>query len=1079
MSDTSVERKTVNALVNATAYYINENGAALGNKSNVLNQYRSVAYNFTLAAVRKSQLNDPQTFNANNPDYVVLSSKGKKIGAGGGMSGNVDPIVATAPTKTVKAGSKEETAFVKAQADAAQTTARNSDFVGAFNQFSPGRFDMFIDDVDIISTFSFNEGTATALPAEMKFTIIEPYSINGFMEAMQTAAIGAGYTDYVSCSFVMIIDFTGYPASYGIPNPIPIPNATRTYIIKIAGVDADITERGTEYKISAILTSGLLFGERIGTLKRKTNAKGNKVKDFLKDLTDGINQGTLNALKSKQGGADYNGLYDRYEIVFPTDGPNGTLNYGETNKIGSADLVDETKNLSKMQDVSKTKSAYQAQSTNSNEKVETKATDTTGQSVHTAQFESGLPIQKIIESAIRDSVYVKALVDSFTSGKGTPPVDPNGMIDYFIIIPKVTDQEGPFNPDTNQPYKIYTYIVKPYKIIYNMALPGQGRQIIDDKKLTKLTLRNYNYIYSGLNTDILDFKINFNTMFYESLPRALGNPPVNVVNPDKANPGNTNDAKQNPQQPKIAADPGWTAPQSDDANMNSNNPDGQPNAGTGGLAYYNQMVKAMHSTVVGSAAGLVTGELTILGDPYYITAGGSGNNASSGGRQGGYAGNQEAAVSSGQVLISINFNNPIDINRSTGLMKFEQQVLPFSGIFQVNEVRHKFKNGLFTQDLKLTRVPGQPQNSRQIPDELGKQFSSVENKADRAEKQDSYSPSGLTTTNDGSQKTADNTINLEGSGYLVAANSPPGGLGGSSNPVFGALNPAGGRIGFGIVPNGVNQLASGIRASTQGLYDIQNAILGPAAQINATARIFGSTSPFNQSAVNNVANLATRVDGALSQSLTTPLLNLSSRITSPINNIESNINNVVFGAVNSINRAFGINASGITGLTGALSSRLLASLTSSAIPRDVNLSVASANGLLLDKLPTFANIPATTVRQVPFAGGFIGGNPTASSGNTQLANPLSGQNYLLAGVDATVQSDKLGSSFAMFNQATRQSSSGDGLKLSVNNGLQQSSVGLKSSVNSLYGSNSDQNTLSPLASALNNSNIKNDGWGEA
>jgi hypothetical protein len=116
---------------------------------------------------------------------------------------------------------------------------------------------------------------------------------------------------------------------------------------------------------------------------------------------------------------------------------------------------------------------------------------------------------------------------------------------------------------------------------------------------------------------------------------------------------------------------------------------------------------------------------------------------------------------------------------------------------------------------------------------------------------------------------------------------------------------------------------------------------------------------------------------------------------------------------------------------------------------------------------------------VPFAGGFIGGNPTASSGNTRLANPLSGQNYLLSGVDNTVKSDKLGSSFAMFNQATGQSSSGDGLKLSVNNGLQQSSVGLKSSVNSLYGSNSDQNTLSPLASALNNSKIKNDGWGEA
>jgi hypothetical protein len=1040
MSDTSVERKTVNALVNATAYYINPNGAALGNKSNVLNQYRSVSYNFTLAAVRKSQLNNPQSFNPNNPEFIVASTKGKPAG---GLPGG-------------------------------------GEFIDAFNQNSPGRFDMFIDDVDIVSTFSFNEGTATALPSEMNFEIIEPYSMNGFMEALQAAAIGAGYTDYVSCSFVMIIDFTGYPASYDIPNPISIPNASRTYMIRIAGVDADITEKGTVYKIKAILTSGLLFGERVGTLKRKISAKGNTVKEFLKDLTDGINKSTLEDLSSKQGGGGYNGLYDQYEILFPTEGPNGTLDFGGTNKIGESKLSAETVNLSKMQDISKTKSGYQAKSTNSNEKPETKTTDATPPATHTAQFDAGLPIQKIIESAIRDSEYVKSIVEAFMTGKGSAQskVDENGMVDYFVVIPKVKDQDGPFNPETNQPYKIYSYIVKPYKIIYNMAVPGQGSQIIDDKKLQRLTLRNYNYIYSGLNTDVLDFKINFNTLYYESLPKALGNPPVNVINTDKANKANSNNVVQKPQEPKVALGGLWKPAKSDNSDINSNTPGDQPNAGIGGLEYYNQMVKAMHSSVVNSAAGLVTGEISILGDPYYITAGGSGNNTSTGGRQGGYAGNHEAAVSSGQVLISVNFNNPIDINRSTGLMKFQQSTLPFSGIFQVNEVRHKFKNGLFSQDLKITRVPGQLQNSRQVPDALDNQFASVPNKQDRTTT-DQFTEGALIPTNDGSLKTGNNTTNLEEGGYIVANAGPPGGLGGSSNPVFGAMNPAGNRrFGIGIVPNGVNQLASGIRASTQGLYDIQNSILGPAAQINATARIFGSTAPFNQSAVNNVANLATRVDGALAQSLTNPLLNLSSRITSPINNIESNINTAIFGAVEKVNRAFGINASGITGLTGALSSRLLGSLTGSAIPKDVNLSVASGNGLLLDKLPTWANIPATTVKPVPFKGGFVNGNPTASSGNTQLANPLAGQNYLLSGADATIQSDKLGSSFVMFNKATGQSSSGDGLKLSVNNGLQQSSVGLKSSVNYLYGSNSDQNTLSPLAAALNNSNNKNNGWGE-
>lgn len=1090
MADTTIERKTVNAVVNALSYYLDPNGAALGKKSNVLNQYRSVSYNFTLAALKKSQLNDPASFNPNNPDFVIVSTKGKRIGSGGGMSTNTDPLNTAQPARTVNANSSDSntnnanaTNQVSSTDPSAtqklnQQQANNfaADYIGQFNQESPGRFDMFIDDVDILSTFSFNEGTATTLPTEMNFQVIEPYSMNGFMEALQAAAIGAGYTDYASCSFVMIIDFTGYPAQFDIPMPMPIPGASRTFIITIAGVDAEINEKGTVYKIKAVLSSGLLFGERIGTLKRKISAKGNTVKDLLDDLTTGINNENIATARSK-GVTD--SFIDQYEILFPKYDNNDRIIPGEVNDIGKSGYGIESgsQNLSKMQDIDSTKASYLGKSTNTNSRPETKSTAAVPLATYSAQFDSGLPIQSAIAAAIRDSDYVKNIIKAFMEkdGGAKNKVDPNQMVDYFIIIPKVRDQEGPINPTTNRPYKVYSYIVKQYKMLYNMAVPGQSRQRIDDKKLQQLTLRNYNYMYTGLNTDVLDFKINFNTLFYETLPKALGNPPERVVtSSDKAKPGNSNIVKEKTLVPMVAnQNSNFTAPRADSADMNSQNPGGMPNAGPGGLEYYNQMVKAMHSTIVTSNAGLVTGELSILGDPYYITSGASGNNASSGGKQGGYAGNQEAAVSAGQVLVSVNFNNPIDINRSTGLMKFQQKVMPFSGVFQVNTVRHKFKNGLFTQDLQIIRVPGQPQNSSQIPDELNNQFTSESNKTDKLSTDTAPVDNQNRTTQGGKVELANNSINLDEQGFITASTPTPGGLGGSSNPVFGAQNSAGRSLSatYGIIPNGVNQLASGIRASTQGLYDIQNAVLGPAASINAAARIFGSASPISQSAINNVANVATRIDGALSQSLTNPLLNLSSRLTSPINNIEANVSNAVFGLAGSINRAFGINASGITGLTGALSSRLLASLTGASIPQNVNLSVASNQGLLLDKLPTLDNIPATVSRSVQFNGGFIGGNPVSpSASNAQLNNPLATQNYRLTGYDSTVQTDKLGSSIAMFNQTTNQQSSNEGLKLSINNSLGNNSSGLNSTVNYQFGSISGRDTTSPLVTALNNSN---------
>ena len=38
-----------------------------------------------------------------------------------------------------------------------------------------------------------------------------------------------------------------------------------------------------------------------------------------------------------------------------------------------------------------------------------------------------------------------------------------------------------------------------------------------------MSLRQYNYIYTGKNIDIINFKLNFNTLFFEAVPAAMGN----------------------------------------------------------------------------------------------------------------------------------------------------------------------------------------------------------------------------------------------------------------------------------------------------------------------------------------------------------------------------------------------------------------------------------------------------------------------------------------------------------------------------------------------------------------------------
>jgi hypothetical protein len=115
----------------------------------------------------------------------------------------------------------------------------------------------------------------------------------------------------------------------------------------------------------------------------------------------------------------------------------------------------------------------------------------------------------------------------------------------------------------------------------------------------------------------------------------------------------------------------------------------------------------MHLALVNSVSR-VTGDLDIIGDPFYLVTGGVGNyNPEPSNTQQGVTKDNEADRFYGQVLISLTFRNPVDIDEKTGFLKFEPSSADASGVFMVTEVASSFKDGMFKQRLKLVRVPGQ------------------------------------------------------------------------------------------------------------------------------------------------------------------------------------------------------------------------------------------------------------------------------------------------------------------------------------------------------------------------------------
>lgn len=668
-----------------------------GNQQNVLNGYRSYNYIFTMAALPLESLKNPASYRDTELQFVVLKSGGKGTTA---MSNAVTAITRqTTETVPVHGEGRQWTELRK------KTTrdTTGSGLVNDFNKTSPGRFDMYIDNVEIDSLMSFKPEGSTSLATTMSFDIFEPHSINGFIEAIHVAGVAAGYVNYTQASFLLKMEFVGHSDSADLSTPVVntvIPESTRYFIFKFTKLGVSVTQEGTRYKCSAIAWNEQGFGQP-NVLTTPIQMTGTKVKDVLANFVSNLNAQIRESdnAKAPRDVTDH----DEYDIKFlDWDNVEGFTDT-EKNKLADSNIVDLNKEntVFGMADPSVTDKVNAYQTTHEGRSP----VSIEGKPV--IQFTSGARIHECIAAVLRDSSYTRTLLE--TLGKSPNNPDKFGMINYFLIKMEVINKGGT-DAEYNKPYQKFTYVITPYKIHYT-RIPGYASQIIDKAALDILILREYNYIYTGKNIDVLNFKLDFNTLFFEAIPRGLANndqlAAKRAAGPSSSNivTGTANDqtaiASNAIPTPVIRPDSRPTEVQADGGNGNQllDSP-------------YAVLAKNMHDAIINSHShGMLSGELEIIGDPYYLVTGGNGNyNPRPKLGTPGITVDGEAAHNYSEVLVNINFNNPIDINslEEGGLTAFSSIKVPYSGAYRVNSVHSMFSGGKFTQRLKIMRIFGQP-----------------------------------------------------------------------------------------------------------------------------------------------------------------------------------------------------------------------------------------------------------------------------------------------------------------------------------------------------------------------------------
>ena len=116
-----------------------------------------------------------------------------------------------------------------------------------------------------------------------------------------------------------------------------------------------------------------------------------------------------------------------------------------------------------------------------------------------------------------------------------------------------------------------------------------------------------------------------------------------------------------------------------------------------------RVARAFQDALINSPADLISADMTILGDLYFLHDSGAGNYFSSDTPYININADGSMNHTNGQVDIIINFRTPFDIDTGSPTAKGLSDVEQFSGLYQVISVTNSFRGNVFTNELNLVR----------------------------------------------------------------------------------------------------------------------------------------------------------------------------------------------------------------------------------------------------------------------------------------------------------------------------------------------------------------------------------------
>jgi hypothetical protein len=320
------------------------------------------------------------------------------------------------------------------------------------------------------------------------------------------------------------------------------------------------------------------------------------------------------------------------------------------------------------------------------------------------KFRQDTDIPNAINQVVLNSNYIDATFDNAN-------MTPEGYRGWWSVdVQSYTN--GPINKTTGQKPRLLVYRIVPYNVHVSSGPSPANKKPPGYDQLKLQAVKEYNYIYTGKNVDVIKFDINYKSNFMNQMS------PDGLIDTQDSKSSRSSGGETDGKPDKAVrplgkgSDPDTTLGVGTQIVSFVKTLAGTDKLGGGGSETQTTRAARLFHDSLTKGTDMVDLNMQIIGDPYFIAQSGTGNYTAQPTQFSNLNDDGSVSYQNGEVDITVNFRTPIDINQSTGMYNFGPNtdtapVMQFSGLYKVTNVTSTFSAGTFKQTLIGYRRPMQ------------------------------------------------------------------------------------------------------------------------------------------------------------------------------------------------------------------------------------------------------------------------------------------------------------------------------------------------------------------------------------